>query len=259
MLEVTLCGGSYAASGPITTCASRRLAQSTFPQPRLWAIWPAAFCPTDRGTSITSSPSSCWLGGPNLDPAQKQTKTPQVPGAISFQRRTISCLQKQVIKNRPHGWKQPILDYLNPATASAGVSILGSGRTVSPGPHQARLQIFPKTSSPPLQGFSERHQGKSGLFLSRDHRSNTPKHLALVTPTHFVLAPASHPTPLVTCHHLAHHGQKASLGACPSWVCCVPAPIQVCSSHPAYVGAPRTIPSKFFLPTSLPAQEHVPL
>lgn len=212
---MTLCGGSCAASGPITTCASRRLAQSTFPQPRLWAIWPAAFCPTDRGTSVTSSPSSCWLGGPNLDPAQKQTKTPQIPGAISFQRRTISCLQKQVIKNRPHGWKQPILDYLNPATASAGVSILGSGRTVSPGPHQARLQIFPKTSSPPLQSFSERHQGKSGLFPSCDHRSNTPRHLALVTPTHFVLAPASHPTPRVTCHHLAHHGQKASLGACP--------------------------------------------
>lgn len=45
------------------------------------------------------------------------------PGSqLCFRRRTISCLQKQVIKNRPHRWKQPILDYLNPATASVGAS-----------------------------------------------------------------------------------------------------------------------------------------
>lgn len=167
LLEVTLCGEAMPRQAPSPLAPSRRLAQSTFPQPRPFSgPFGQQPLPHRPGHQHHLTRSSCWLGGPNLDPAQKQTKTPQVPGAISFQRRTISCLQKQVIKNRPHGWKQPILDYLNPATASAGVSILGSGRTVSPGPHQARLQIFPKPR-PPLQGFLKGTREKWPVPLPR--------------------------------------------------------------------------------------------
>lgn len=63
------------------------------------------------------------------------------PRAAGFGLQTISCLQKQVIKNRPHRWQQPILDYLNPATASARCpSFRSPGQCRSP---RARTQALP--------------------------------------------------------------------------------------------------------------------
>lgn len=77
------------------------------------------FCPTDCYPLLTRL---LWAWQPTHDPAKAETHKPMSQKHLGFRRRTISCLQKQVIKNRPHRRKQPILDYLNPATASVGAS-----------------------------------------------------------------------------------------------------------------------------------------
>lgn len=103
----------------------QRAARSSQPlQPSLLdylagSLWPPEGPQTLR-TGCIPSPGFQWISGPNLNLVQEEVHTPCPRSHLCFPRRTISCLQKQVIKNRPHRWKQPILDYLNPATASMG-------------------------------------------------------------------------------------------------------------------------------------------